>query len=503
MWHESLLMEHRQFQCDGLHPSALPEGTHPRKSEEKGWCIMGFFQKEKAAAMPAAAQSQGAADDIRRLEQYLKTLASGKLETPPPQVRDPSLQPLAAALQAFAAQQEQQAHDITLMLNNSLASQIHASIMLNKLFFNLTDIASGVQEVMSVIRTLAESINDIASMSTNIAEQTNSGQTTMNAAGETIMEMSAGNKVVGESIGLMVQRMETLTSSTANIHTLVATVNGISEQTNLLALNASIEAARAGEHGRGFAVVAEEVRKLAVQSKESVEEIRAQLTSIQNEVKNLGGQFDSMDETFTKNSENIEATEQQAGAIRDTFTDISTAMEKLAPFAEQQSASFEEMTASLSQTVDNMHTAKNESKECNTGLFHVLMESSAVRTNFLKNGLSLTSNEILDLAKTDHLIWFARINQMLLGNLQLNSADVINHETCRLGQWYSGEGRTKYGGTPVFENLDAAHARFHQLCAEAIDAYNNHNEYKVRSLLPEIESVSEEVLGALDHLKTT
>ena len=325
----------------------------------------------------------------------------------------------------------------------------------------------------------------------------------MHAAGETITEMSAGNKVVGESISLMVQRMETLTSSTANINTLVATVNGISEQTNLLALNASIEAARAGEHRRGFAVVAEEVRKLAVQSKESVEEIRAQLTSIQNEVKNLGGQFDSMDETFTKNSENIEATEQQAGAIRDTFTDISTAMEKLAPFAEQQSASFEEMTASLSQAVDNMHTAKNESKECNTGLFHVLVESSAVRTNFLKNGLSLTSKEILDLAKTDHLIWFARINQMLLGNLQLNSADVINHETCRLGHWYSGEGRTKYGGTPVFENLDAAHARFHQLCAEAIDAYNNHNEYKVRSLLPEIESVSEEVLGALDHLKTT
>ena len=451
--------------------------------------------------MPAASHSQGTADDILKLERYLKTLATGKLDTPPPAVSAPSLQPLATALQAFAAQQEKQAREITMTMNESLSQQIHSSILLNKLFFNLTDITSGVQEVMSVIRKLAESINDIASMSSEIADQTSTGQDTMSEAGETIMGMSAGNKVVGESISLMVQRMEKLTSSTANINTLVATVNGISEQTNLLALNASIEAARAGEHGRGFAVVAEEVRKLAVQSKESVEEIRAQLTSIQSEVKNLGGQFDSMDETFTKNSENIEATEQQAGAIRDTFTDISTAMEKLAPFAAQQSASFEEMTASLNQAVDNMHTAKNESKECNTGLFHVLMESSTVRTNFLKNGLSLTSNELLDLARTDHLIWFARINQMLLGNLQLNSADVISHETCRLGQWYSGEGRTKYGGTPVFENLDASHARFHKLCAEAIDAYNNHNEYKARSLLPGIESVSEEVLGALDQLK--
>lgn len=461
---------------------------------------MGFFQKEKAAAMPVA--SQGVADDIQKLEHYLKTLASGKLDAPPPQVKNASLQPLVTALQAFAAQQAKQAHHIMLTLNDGLARQIHASIMLNKLFFNLTDIASGVQEVMGVIRTLAESINDIASMSSDIAEQTSSGQATMNEAGETIMGMAAGNKVVGESISRMVERMDTLTSSTANINNLVATVNGISEQTNLLALNASIEAARAGEHGRGFAVVAEEVRKLAVQSKESVEEIRAQLTSIQNEVKSLGGQFDSMDETFTKNSENIEATEKQAGAISNTFTGISASMEKLAPFAEQQSASFEEMTASLNQAVDNMHTAKNESKECNTGLFHVLMESSTVRTDFLKSGLSLSSNEILDLAKTDHLIWFARINQMLMGNMQLNSADVINHETCRLGHWYSGEGRAKYGGTPVFENLDASHERFHRLCAEAIDAYNSRNEYRVRALLPDLERTSQEVLDALDQLKT-
>ena len=461
---------------------------------------MGFFQKEKAAAAPVA--SPGAADDIQKLERYLKTLATGKLDAPPPAVTGTSLQPLAAALQAFVAQQEKQARHITLVLNDSLAKQIHASILLNKLFFSLTDIASGVQDVMNVIRGLAESINDIASMSTDIAGKTSAGQTTMHAAGETILGMAAGNKVVGDSISLMVQRMDTLTSSTANINTLVATVNGISEQTNLLALNASIEAARAGKHGRGFSVVAEEVRKLAVQSKESVEEIRAQLTSIQNEVKSLGGQFDSMDETFTKNSENIEATEKQAGAIRDTFTDISTAMEKLAPFAEQQSASFEEMTASLNQAVDNMHTAKQESMECNTSLFHVLMESSAVRTDFLNGGLSLSSNETLDLAKTDHLIWFARVNQMLLGNMQLNSADVMNHQTCRLGHWYAGEGRTKYGGTPVFENLDASHERFHRLCAEAIDAYNSHNEYKVRALLPEIEKVSDEVRSALDQMKS-
>ncbi len=79
-------------------------------------------------------------------------------------------------------------------------------------------------------------------------------------------------------------------------------VNQISSQTNLLGLNAAIEASKAGEYGRGFSVVATEVRKLSVNSKNSINEINVILNTIKNSIVKIEKNIDN-----TINSSNVQA----------------------------------------------------------------------------------------------------------------------------------------------------------------------------------------------------
>jgi len=160
-------------------------------------------------------------------------------------------------------------------------------------------------------------------------------------------------------------KLETKAHDITNI---VSIVSQISEQTNLLALNASIEAARAGEQGKGFAVVADEVRKLAEQSKSAVEEINSNLIQFVKDINTLvnkiGDQYDIL-QNETKGLEEVRDISYEATmsvrtvstAMINTINDLDResksianiyeTIESLAAIAEENSASSEEVSASV------------------------------------------------------------------------------------------------------------------------------------------------------------
>ena len=121
---------------------------------------------------------------------------------------------------------------------------------------------------------------------------------------------------VGVSIG-------DLQKDTKEIQDFAKLIGAIADQTNLLALNASIEAARAGEHGKGFAVVAAEVRKLAEQSKQALEQINGKVSDIVQHMERVAT-------NVVLEQKTVDETQQMSAQTQQYFIRIEESEQQLA-----------------------------------------------------------------------------------------------------------------------------------------------------------------------------
>jgi methyl-accepting chemotaxis protein len=123
-------------------------------------------------------------------------------------------------------------------------------------------VAQGSSEQASSLEETSSSLEEMSSMTKQNADNTVQARTLSQATKE------AAEKG-GHAMVRMTDAMEKIRAASEGTAQIIKDINEIAFQTNLLALNAAVEAARAGDAGRGFAVVAEEVRNLALRSKEA------------------------------------------------------------------------------------------------------------------------------------------------------------------------------------------------------------------------------------------
>lgn len=139
---------------------------------------------------------------------------------------------------------------------------------------SIGELEGAAQEMRRLSQEIKEAAKKMAGQVQGGAQRADAIYTRATEAGEEAFEMREevrGNQsVIKESLLRALNDVKVV----EKIPVLAESIMSITEQTNLLSLNASIEAARAGEAGKGFAVVADEIRKLADQSRQSVENIQ-------------------------------------------------------------------------------------------------------------------------------------------------------------------------------------------------------------------------------------
>ncbi|MBQ8165699.1 MAG: hypothetical protein IJZ96_01530, partial [Lachnospiraceae bacterium] len=291
------------------------------------------------------------------------------------------------------------------MLDNFQSATSEVTKSVDAISFGVTESAENMENSTSMTQQIQDIIDNLIDVKDNTVESTDKAV----EAVETGMEIISGLKEKSEDINVANENVtrvsEELCEKIASAEEITRIIYNISTQTNLLALNASIEAARAGEAGRGFAVVANEIRKLADDTRSSIDSITELLkgvTDLANHTSELVGKsvqaveeqskyIDAADTSFQSISEMVNALDGNMKQLDKLSGTLDASNNSIIDGLANQQAASEEIAANAQSSADLCQTNLEE-------LTNVINELDQIAKiiGSLKNGNLDEINEMLD-----------------------------------------------------------------------------------------------------------
>ncbi|MEI3606993.1 methyl-accepting chemotaxis protein [Pseudogracilibacillus sp. SE30717A] len=357
------------------------------------------------------------------------------------------------------------------------------------------------QSVTAATEQMSASIQEVSNHASEVAERTEEAVQAADNSRKVIDNSFYDIEQVDKTYEHVMENVVQLGKEIDHTHEVINVIKEIAEQTNLLALNASIEAARAGENGQGFAVVAAEVRKLSEHTKEQIEQITTNMESLQRVSTEV---TERMKETGTRIEKSVvgsQAAGKELENIISVMHSINYQITEIAAMTEEQSSTVEEISDRNSTIFDLSKNVQHYAVETAEVIYEISKKMDNYRLSFLKTNVVENEKDIIQIAKTDHLLWKWNIYNRLLGFGDLQAEDVSSHTACRLGKWYYSDLPSKVKDKHAFKRLEKQHQAVHDYARLALEHYERDNIEESRSILTELEKASDAVVQCLEQIE--
>lgn len=377
------------------------------------------------------------------------------------------------------------------------AAELQATTELTQITHRLSDDAARLsamaEEMTSSLTDVATKVATASAGATQAVAEAEQGQNQVQGALQALARF-------GTAFHDVEQQALDLRQQVDRVKSILDIVRKVSDQTRLLSLNASIEAARAGAAGRGFAVVAEEIRRLSDETRHALKDAVSTVSAIESGGATVAELAATVAKEAEAESARVDSAQAALASIGMVTRQAATELSTVAAATGEQVRAVDEVSSVASELAAAVGQVERVATAVAASAATLQKQTAGARRAVTSMHLLLGDDDILELAKADHIHWVTRLQNLVAGKDQLRPEQILPACDCRLGKWLEAHHREQ---DPACRRLAEVHDLLHDVPRRLIVAWNGGRKAEAQQLLAQTASLGEEMLSLTAQVQQT
>ena len=208
---------------------------------------------------------------------------------------------------------------------------------------------ASIKEVLTTMEDSSALSQNISTTTANVSSSAERTYHEFNTSVDVLQKILTQMEEISSANASIIEGVTDLGKEIENIGDVIAIINDIADQTRIIAFNAELEAVSAGNEGHNFHIVATEIRRLANNTMNSINEIKSYITNIQDAFQKLINSSQEGTDNINDETKLAHQLEDHFDVIREMTDITSVKTNEIKDIIEQQNTSFNQIVITLRQ----------------------------------------------------------------------------------------------------------------------------------------------------------